>query len=179
MNFKFNINLNDKDYLDYNIFWMMKSHYGKSQWIKLRLFLILPFAIISLLPLISRDYSPQNVIIPSIIILALAQVLFKPIFIGALKIHIKALKKSGKMGYAPISDIEFYEENFIETTKDNKTEQKYSSIERVSVITDTVIYIHVNNLMSYIVPFNCFESKEQLDNFLDFIKTKCANIDTY
>ena len=179
MKFKFNIKLNDKDYLDYNVFWMMKSHYGKRQWIKLRLFLILPFAIISLLPLISKEYSPQNVIIPSIIILALVQVLLKPIYIWTLKTHIKTLKKSGKMGYSPISDIEFYEESFIEITADNKTEQKYSAIERVSVITNMVIYIHVNNLMSYILPFHCFESKEQLNVFLDFIKTKCVDIDIY
>ena len=83
------------------------------------------------------------------------------------------------MGYSPVSEMEFYDESFIEITPDNKTEQKYSAIERVSVITDKVVYIHVNNVMSYILPLSCFESKEQYNNFLDFVRSKCANIDVY
>ena len=83
------------------------------------------------------------------------------------------------MGYSPVSEMEFYDESFIEITSDNKTEQKYSAIERVSVITDKVVYIHVNNVMSYILPLSCFESKEQYNNFLDFVRSKCANIDVY
>ena len=83
------------------------------------------------------------------------------------------------MGYSPVSEIEFYDESFVEITPDNKTEQKYSAIERVSVVTDKVVYIHVNNVMSYILPLTCFESKEQYDTFLDFVRSKCANIDVY
>ena len=83
------------------------------------------------------------------------------------------------MGYSPIAEMEFYDESFIEITPDNKTEQKYSAIERVSVIADKVVYIHVNNVMSYILPLSCFESKEQYNNFLDFVRSKCANIDVY
>ena len=40
-------------------------------------------------------------------------------------------------------------------------------------------YIHVNNIMAYILPLSCFETKEQYESFLDFMKTKCANIDVY
>ena len=83
------------------------------------------------------------------------------------------------MGYSPVSEMEFYDESFIEITPDNKSEQKYSAVERVSVIADKVIYIHTNNVMSYILPLCCFESKEQYKDFLDFITTKCSNIDTY
>ena len=67
----------------------------------------------------------------------------------------------------------------METTPDNKTEQKYSVIERISVVDNKVVYIHVNNIMSYILPFSCFESKEQYNEFFEFIKTKCSNIDIY
>ena len=83
------------------------------------------------------------------------------------------------MGYSSVSEMEFYDESFIEITPDNKSEQKYSTVERVSVIEDKVIYIHVNNVMSYILPLSCFDSKEQYNAFLDFIRTKCANIELY
>ena len=31
MKFQFNVNTCDQDYLDYNKFWMLRSHYGKKQ----------------------------------------------------------------------------------------------------------------------------------------------------
>ena len=51
--------------------------------------------------------------------------------------------------------------------------------EIMSAQSDTEQYIHVNNIMSYILPFSCFESKEQYNEFFEFIKTKCSNIDIY
>ena len=81
------------------------------------------------------------------------------------------------------SNINMYgmlnEDRFVEMTPDNKTEHTYSAIERVSIVDDKVIYIHINNVMSYMLPFSCFESKGQYDDFFRFLKTKCANIDVY
>ena len=89
------------------------------------------------------------------------------------------LKKSGKMGYSPNAVMEFYDEIFVETTPENRTEQSYSAVERVSVVEDRTIYIHINNVMAYILPVTAFESKEQYDSFLSFIRTKCAIVDVY
>ena len=83
------------------------------------------------------------------------------------------------MGYSPESIMEFYEDRLVETTSDNKTELKYSAVERISIVDHKMIYIHVNNVMSYILPISSFESREQYDRFLGFIRTKCANIDIY
>lgn len=83
------------------------------------------------------------------------------------------------MGYSPESIMEFYEDRLVETTSDNKTELKYSAVERISIVDHKVIYIHVNIIMSYLMPISCFESKEQYDSFLEFMRTKCANIDIY
>ena len=47
------------------------------------------------------------------------------------------------------------------------------------IITDKIIYIHVNNLLAYIIPLNCFNSKEEYNDFISFIKTKCQTIDVY
>ena len=73
------------------------------------------------------------------------------------------------MGYSPSSVLEFYEDRFIETTEEKRTEQKYSAVERISIVDNKMIYIHVNNIMSYMLPLSCFESKEQYDCFFDFI----------
>ena len=118
-------------------------------------------------------------VIPMAILLIIFELLFSSLFVFFLKGHLKSLKKKGKMGYSPSSVIEFCDDSFVETTPDNKTEQRYSSIERISIVDNKMIYIHVNNIMAYILPLSCFETKEQYDEFFDFIKTKCANIDIY
>ena len=83
------------------------------------------------------------------------------------------------MGYSPSAVIEFYEDKIVETTPDNKSEYKYSGVERISLVDNKVIYIHLNNIMAYILPVSCFENMEQYNAFLGFITTKCANFDKY
>ena len=75
--------------------------------------------------------------------------------------------------------LEFLDETFTETTPDNKTEQKYTCIERVSIITDKIIYIHINNVTAYLIPMSSFASSEELRSFIDFIKTKAPIVDIY
>ncbi len=181
MKFQFNVNINDKDYLDYNKFWMLRSHYGKKQMTTFRIVIAIIFGAYILISLFGGNFTFDSFIgiIPTAILLIIFELSLSPLYVSFLKSHLKSLKKKGKMGYSPSSVIEFYEDIFVETTPDNKAEQKYSAIERVSIVDNKVVYIHVNNIMSYILPFSCFKSKEQYEEFLDFIKTKCADIDIY
>lgn len=181
MKFLFNVTVNDQDYLDYNIFMMIRSPYGKKQIDTYRITITVIVAIFILITLFRGGFSSESilVVILMIIILTLIQVFLPRFFSWSLKCHFKSVKKNGKMGYSPESVIEFYEESFMETTPEEKSEHKYSAIERISVVDNKVIYIHVNNVMSYILPLSSFESKDQYDSFFEFIKTKCAIIDIY
>lgn len=181
MKFQFNVNLSEQDYLDYNMFWMIKSPYGKKQFITLRIISSIIICVIFFVILFWGGILDNVFIGISILIifLILHQLFFKRFFLGTLKGQVKSLKKSGKMAYSESSVIEFYEDYFMEITHDNKVEQKYSVIERISLLDNKAIYIHINNVMAYIIPWTCFESAEQYDSFLEFIKTKCANIHTY
>ena len=181
MKFQFNVKVNDQDYLDYNTFWMIRSPYGKKQIKTFRITIAVIFAIFISISLFSGGFSIESIvgIIPMLIVLSLTQIFLTRFFSWSLKGTVKNLKKSGKMGYSPESIIEFYEESFIETTPENKTEHKYSAVERISIIENKMIYIHINNVMSYMLPLSSFESKEQYDSFFEFIKTKCVNIDIY
>ncbi len=181
MKFQFNVNTNDQDYLDYNKFLMLRSHYGKKQMTTFRVVFAVIIGVYILISLYGSNFTFDSFIgiIPMAILLIIFELLFSPLFVLFLRSHLKSLKKKGKMGYSPSSVIEFYEDIFVETTPDNKTEQKYLAIERVSIVDNKVVYIHVNNIMSYILPFSCFESKEQYNEFFEFIKTKCSNIDIY
>ena len=181
MHFKFNVNLSEQDYLDYNIFWLLKSPYGKKQLNQSRVILLVVFGIAFLYLLWDGGFSSDTWVtgITCLIYLAIAQLCMKPLLVLMTKINIKALRKNGKMGYSPSSEIEFHESSFVETTPTKKTEQSYEAVERISIISDKMIYIHVNNIMAYIIPLTSFDSKEQYDDFLTFIQTKCSNIDIY
>ena len=181
MNFKFDIQLTEQDYLDYNTFWNLKSPYGKKSMTSIRIMLAVVFGLMILTTILEGGFSSETWISISLylILLVVFQVTFNKMFTAFLKGYIKTLKKKGKMGYSPVSTIQFLEESVIEETPENKVEAKYSSIERVSIVADKVIYIHVNNVMAYIMPISCFESTAQYEAFLEFIKTKCLQIDTY
>ena len=179
--YQFDIRLTDKDYLDYNIFWGIKSPYGSKQILKLRVLLTVVFAIIALLSLSGEGFGAEAFlsIIPAGIVFVIAQLIFVPVFKWVLRGQLNSLKAKGKMGYSPISTIEFGVERFVETTPENKTEQAYTAIERISILKGKVIYIHVNSVMAYIVPFSVFDTKEQETAFLTFLGTKCAVVDLY
>ena len=181
MKFKFNINTSEQDYVEYNRFVFFQSHYGKKDRLTFRVAITVILGIYILLSLIGGNFTLDSFIdvLPSIILLILIQVFISPICILFLRFYIKSLKKRGKSVYSPSSILEFYDDIFIEITPENKNECKYLAIDRISVVKDKVIYIHINSLSAGILPFSCFESKEQYNEFFDFIKTKCSNIDIY
>ncbi len=181
MKFRFNIFLSDDDYLEYNIFHLLRSPYGKKSLKTLRGSLVLLVGAFILLAFVKAGFSLATfvVTIPLIILLILVQVFFSKYMTFSMKGQVKLLKKSGKMAYSPFAVMEFYDDFFVETTEDNKTEQKYSSIERISVVDNKTVYIHINNIMAYILPIASLDSMEQLQEFLEFMKTKCDNVDVY
>ena len=81
--------------------------------------------------------------------------------------------------YSPFSAIEFYENAFVENDGEAKTQQSYSSVERVSIVENKVIYLHLNDIRAYIIPISSFVSAQQYGEFVAFIKSKCALVDVY
>ena len=179
--FKFNVNLTDNDYLEYNKFWNFRSHYGKHQLITMRIVLAVVIGIFMIAVLIMNGFSTDGFIgiIPLAILLALMEIFLKRYVTYTLKAQLNSLKKKGKVAYSPVSTLEFYDDYLVEITESNKTEQKYSSIERVSVVRGRAVYLHVNSLMAYILPISAFDNKEQFDSFIEFFNSKIKSMDYY
>ena len=178
MHFKFDVHLTEKDYLDFNKFWQFQSPYGRKQIVSLRVVFALLFGIAAIAALIDGYFTIYSIIEAAIYMAAMTifQLLLPTFLAWGVKLQIKTLKKKGKMAYAPESTIEFLEEVFISTAPESKTETKYTTIERISVVRDKAIYLHVNNLMAHIIPRKSFVSDEQFDSFLNFIQSKCTNL---
>lgn len=181
MKFKFNISLDDKEFIDFNVFVLTKSIYGRKTMVLTRIIVALIVALGALVPLASFGFTLKTVyaLIPLLVILVVAQVFLKHFITWRIKRTINKNKRSGKMGYSPNSEMEFYDEKFCEVTPDNKTESNYSSVECVSIIKDKATYIHINHAMAYILPASCFNSTEEYEDFISFLKEKCATVNIY
>ncbi len=181
MKFQFDVKLADEDYMEFNKFHMLRSPYGKKQIANFRMSMTIICLLIILAILLVNKFNADSFfsVIPFLLLWIIMQLGMRKFMILSIKYTLKSLKKSGKSGYSPSSVLQFNEESFVETTEFNKTEQNYTAIERISIVDNKMIYIHVNNIMAYMLPIACFESKEKYDDFLNFIKIKCNNIDIY
>ena len=181
MKFKFDVALNDNDYLELNVFWMTKSVYGKKTSLVIKLLVFLMGAMVILLGFLNEGITVGSVFATSLfaILIFLIICFYDKYMRLIVKWQITMLKGKGKLGYTPQSVIEFFDESFIESTPDSKREERYSSVERISVVGEKAIYIHLNSVGAYLLPYSCFESKEQYEEFIDFLKTKCNSVDCY
>ena len=181
MLFELKISLTDEDYFEFNKFHMLKSHYGRSQMLKFRLMIAAIFVLAILVFGMGDGLSSYTLVyaVPCLIALGLFQLFFNKFMEFSLRSHIKSLKKKGKMAYSPESTIQFGESTVTEITPTARAEQAYSAIERISIVGEGAIYVHINTLGAYILPASAFPTAESRAAFIEFIKTKCQNVDFY
>lgn len=181
MSFKLNVKLTDKDYLDFNIFWSTRSYHGKKQVMQLRFLTALLFIVACFAHMAGTGFAIESLWVVAFYLVALVifQFCINPLLIGILKSHIKSMSKKGKALYSPESTVEFYDDHFVDITADNRNEMKYTCLQRISIVGDQVIYLHMNVLMAVILPFSAFENVAERDAFLEFIKAKCPTVSEY
>ena len=174
MKFRFNVNMTPEDYFELNRIVMFEMPAGKKI-INTTRIIFAAFCAVAVLFLLSYfDFSTAGVVaaILFLIITVLIQFLTKPLFNMILKSNVKSIAKmKGKPPYTEHSVIEFYDDIFVETSEDNKTEMKYSAIENVFV-NDKLVVIFINKMQAYILPVASFESKEQMISLVRFISEK-------
>ncbi len=185
MRFNLYVNVTESDYLDFNVFWFLRSPYGKKQKNKMNLMLILlsiGFALLSFVTNYKHYASLATAAVSSVIMLALmlsAVLIYPRFYKKTLQRSLQSQKKAGKLSYTPVAQLEFYDEYYVETAPDSTTKQNYTAFERISYIPGQAIYIHTGAAKAVLVPVSCFASQEELQAFLQFIAGKCPRFDTY
>lgn len=180
MKYTFNVCLTDDKYYQFNKFIAFKSVYGRKDMMKTRIFFsVLILACALFLGLLEGGTSGLWRAVLNLIFLILFQLLLNPIVCWVLRLEIKVMKKRGKMPFLSNSVIEFDEEKIYETTSEQKIEQNYSAIERISVIEGQGVYCHINKMMAFILPIDAFENEDKWQDFVAFIKTKVETVDEY
>ena len=181
MKYSFEVKLGEQDYYEFNKFWMLRSHYGKRNVRSTRVMLTVLILALALFSLYSAGFTTEGllVLIPYGVLMLLAHLAIKPFFALTLKGNLKHMQKSGRMPYSAVSQITFFEDHFEECAEEGKAEHPYTALERISAVEGRMVYLHLNNVQAYLVPYSVFADHAQYEEFLAFLAQKCPCIDRY
>ena len=181
MLFQLNINLNEDDYLDFNKFHSFESMHGKKLINKTRIFFVLAMIILATLFLLVIGLTTFSITYAVLLLLfaLLYMVFFKKVLTRNIKVQIKRLKKIGKLPFDPVSTLEFHEDKMVEITASRRTEQGYNIFERICVVKDRYILLYHSSVAAYILPVAQINTQLNQNEFVDFLSTKCTNVEYY
>lgn len=176
--FKFNVNLTEQDYYKFNNFNNEESKFGKKLVFMTRIFFLILYFITVSFFINKHGVNTTTFIslIPMFIIGVLFIVFIKRILRFFNKRGTTTLEKMGKKLYSPVSTVEFSDEYVLETTPETETKLNYTVLENAYIVRNEDVYIYINIQQVLIIPRKCFDSQEQWDSFLEFIKSKLDEV---
>ena len=182
MRFSFNVKLTDEDYYLFNEFVTWHSPLGKKIKCITKIIDIIGSFLASVIVIYVLNRA--NIISPITAIITIA--LFPFIFIWIRKkspktpnFVAKSFLKGSKKPYTPDSTLEFYDGFFKEIAPDNKSEINYTAVDKISVVKNRYVFIFLDGIRGYVVPFDCFESEAEAKEFTDFLGTVCNKAEFY
>ena len=181
MNYIFDIFLTEEDYIDFNIFHLSRSVYGKKHQRVLRIMLAVIFAAAALINFWAEGISPVTVAYALLLgVLGLMMTAFYGKFSGFLtKLSIGSLKKSGKMAFSPESRVGFTDEGILEITPEGRTEKRWETVERLCILEGKVWYLFTNNIAAFILPVEQLRAQTDLAEFRKYLESKVPEVDVF
>jgi len=176
--FKFDVNITEQDYYDFNTFNNEESKFGKRlmRAFKLLVGVIGLMAIVMFVVNHDFDIGTLIAVIPIVVVVVLLIVFSKTFMRRVNKKTIQTIQKRGKKLYAPNSTLEFLDEYLVEITPESETKLKYSTVDIAYFVRGEVVYIYINMQQAVILPRASFESQEQWDSFMEFVKGKVKDV---
>lgn len=179
MKFKIDATMIEEEYFIFRKF--ATVHYGKKSRSTYRISACLIVFVLVWAIFKADGLTPPSIVTGVILTIWLIiwQIFYKSFCIWWTKKNVHKLKKNGKRLYSDWSVMEFYDDYFCDLTENFKHDVKYCAIESVSVIENKMIVLNADNGMAFMLPVRAFQTNEQYDAFIEFIKTKCPKIDFY
>ena len=182
MRFNFNVRLTDEDYLLFNEFTLKNSGMTKKSDIIMKILLCVLFIVFGINLVLVNGISTVSV--TALILLFILGMIFilcsKKANAAFTKIFTRILiKGKEKKPYTPDSTLEFYDSFFKEIAPDNKSEINYTAIDKISVVKNRYVFIFLDGIRGFVVPFSCFENEQEAKAFTDFLATVCSKTEFY
>ena len=181
MNYVFDIFLTEEDYIDFNIFHMSRSAYGKKHQRMLRGMVAVIFAVAALVNFWAEGISPVTVAYAVLLVgLGLMMTVFSGKFSGfTMKLVINNMKKTGKMAFSPESRMGFTDEGILEITPEGRTEKRWESMERLCIREGKVWYLYMNNTAAFILPVEQISAQTDLAEFRRYLESRCPVVECF
>ena len=181
MRFSFNVKLTDEDYYLFNEFTVKHMPVGKKTALLSKIIVAVIFLYGAINIFLTKGINSVSVTAAAFfvilfIILALA---FDKINSKIVRLQVRTLLKKDKKPYTADSDLEFYDEFFKEIAPDNKSELRYTAIDKITVIKNRYIFIFLDGIRGFVIPVSCFENEEQQKAFLSFLGTVCSKTEYF
>ncbi len=182
MRFSFNVRLTDEDYLLFNEFALKNSSMSKRTDIISKIFVSLIFILSGLNLVITNGLDTVSAV--ALIVLAVMWLIFMLCSKRANAVFTKfftrmLIKGKDKKPYTPDSVLEFYDGFFKEIAPDNKSEINYTALDKITVIKNRYVFLFLDGVRGYVVPFSCFKSEAQEKEFIDFLSTVCSKTELF
>ena len=176
MRFSFNVKLNDEDYLLFNEFALKKSDMNKKADIITKTLISLIFVLSGLNLVITNGVNPVSLV--GVVFLLIMWLIFMLCSKRANAVFTKfftrmLIKGKEKKPYTPDSVLEFYDSFFKEIAPDNKSEISYTAIDRIAIVKRRYVFLFIDQIRGYVIPFDCFENESEEKEFISFLGTVC------
>lgn len=172
---KYDITLNDEDYLKFNIFYARHSNEGKRSLRVMQLFMP-AISILLVLAFILSGSRAGFILTEAICLTALSVfwTLYAPKRLEK-NVHknIERLRKNGKLPYHACAEIEFLDSMIIERYEQGEFRLNYTDIENLCFENDS-IYIFYTALQAFIIPYRCLGADR--DRVTGFLLEKNKNV---
>lgn len=181
MNYVFDILLTEADYIDFNVFHMSRSAYGKKHQRMMRGLVAVIFAVAALVNFLAEGISPVSV---AYAVLLGALGLLVTVFSGktsgfTMKLVINNMKKSGKLAFSPESRMEFSDAGIVEITPEGRLEKRWESMERLCIREGKVWYLYMNNTAAFILPVEQIAAQADPAEFRRYLESRFAQVDVF
>ena len=182
MQFEINMKITEQDYLEFNYFHLIESAQGKKALMKRRVLTAVLIALLSGLVLMLANWGVYG----NVAYLAFVGVytiidmlLMKKSVKRNIRNSVNHMKKEGKLPFDEESKYEFFEDVYVETSRNSRTELKYEGIERVCVVKERFVLIYSNSATAHVLPFSQLCQQVDADTFLTFLSQKCGEMEYY
>ena len=165
---KYKIELNDEDYLLFNVFYANHSKAGKRQNnISRASFLLLSVLCILIFIIAGAE---RGLVVTEAITFSIVSVIvcvFTPQIRGKnIRRHINKLKKDGKLPYHAEAEVEFQDSVIVERSEQGEVRVNYRDIENVYSDKD-YLYIFYSVTQAIIIPYHCLgEDRERVTGYV-------------
>ena len=171
---KFDIQLDDEDYINFNIFHVFHSKYGKKSILMGRLLMFfISFAVILIFIVAGAE---RGLIITEAVLFLIASIIwfiyYPKMAKKKIRMHIYKLKEEGALPYNSKETVEFNDTEIIEVSPKEVIKTNYSEVTALH-LSDDYLYLYKGSLRAIIIPYRSLgNKKEELTNSIRKIIAK-------